>query len=88
MKWIIYILLSIIVWLSLKHSIELDKLETRLAWEESKKCVIPEPPKCPEFKPCVPQVVSLPCENDCPVIECPECEVCKNYWQLCILEDE
>jgi hypothetical protein len=79
-KWVIIFLISVIVYKNLTHAIELEKLEMKLAWEESKKCIIPPPP--PPCPICQPRVVELPC-----TFECPPAEDCKSYYEMCIEGD-
>jgi len=80
-KWIIIFLISVIVYKNMTHAIDLDKLEMQLAWAESKTC--PKPVKCPEFKPCMPQVVQLPCIDEAPPVVC---DRCPTYWEMCLEE--
>ena len=75
-KYAILTLIGALIWQSLHHAIELEKLELKLAWEESKKCVIPPPIVCPP-----PKVVELACVSECPPLECAPC---LNYYEMCL----
>ena len=84
-KYVILTLIGILIWQSLHHAIELEKVEMKLQWEESKKCVIPPPIVCPP-----PKVVELACVSECEPLECNECpeqEQCPNWFEMCLDND-
>jgi hypothetical protein len=76
-KWLSLILGGALIGSTLKHAIELDKLGMKIQWLESIECPKPPPPVvCPI---CLPKVVELPCE-----LECPEQDRCATYWEMCV----
>jgi len=83
MKWMIFLLIGSMIFQSLNHAIQIDKLETKLAWAEAVKPVCK---KCQEPVICIPKIISVkePCPEFAPCEESNfNAEDCKKkYWWL------